>query len=287
MVKLPNVRESLDAVVAMPTGKFLGEAELIAVSDLTNLSAVDPKGVPWKAHVMKDYRVQQAAVAAGVIKKDSALPPHFALDVLKNNNPDDPEDDNYSVMGIIIPSKTHSYGIKTIGVIRPDIVYFRDGEPHIKLWFNALMDPAYHEGINRAYLTTSETPLVLDVLVNAAMKRMEAVAGSGVLVFSDDQCSLSIDELVRNHGFKVLLENVGVSSLPETRKSRLDTTTNTVTLLVRPGRAHIDGLPGGKAVEMVRNYLVDGYEAPPNGRLVRNALEQIRQQTVGGLVRYK
>lgn len=285
MVKLQNVRESLDAVVGMVDGRRLGEAELVAVSDLTNPVALDPKGVPWRAHVMKDYRVQRAAVAAGVIKKDSALPPHFALDILGSN---DPEDDNYSVMGIVVPSRTHSYGIKTVGIIRPDVVYFKDGEPHIKLWFNALMDPDYHNPMNirRAYLTMSGTPKVADFLVNAAMERMMPVAGRDVLVFSDDQCSLSVDELVRSHGFKVLLEKVEVSSLPEKRKRMLDTAANTVTLLVKPNSAYVEGMPPGKAGEMVKNYLVDGYETPENGKLVRQVLAQLKAQTTQGLVRY-
>lgn len=255
MTKLPNVRESLDAIIAMPDGRRLDEAELVAVSYLPRVKAnfdevnqrarlvemsisgidevitgsLDPKGVPWKAHVMKDWRVQQAAVAAGVIGKDSALPPHFALDLLRGN---DPEDDNYSVMGIIVPSARHKYGIKMIGIIRPDVVYFNDGEPHIKLWFNALMDPSYHRGINRAYLTATGTPLVTGVLVSAALERMRTVAGDDALVFSDDQCSLSIGELVNGHGFKVLLENVHVSSLPEKRKSRLDAAVNSVSLFL-------------------------------------------------------
>lgn len=284
MVKLQNVRESLDAVVGMLDGRRFGKAELVAVSDLTNPVAVDPKGVPWKAHVMKDYRVQQAAVAAGVLKKDSALPPHFALDILSSN---DPEDDNYSVMGIIVPSTKHKYGIKAIGIIRPDVVYFKDGEPHIKLWFNALMDPQYQRGINRAYLTRSGAPLVTDFLVNVAMERMMPVAGRDVLVFSDDQCSLSVDELVRSHGFKVLLEKVEVSSLPEKRKRLFDTAANTVTLLVKPNSAYVEGMPPDKAGEMVKNYLVDGYEAPENGKLVRQALAQLRAQTVQGLVQYR
>lgn len=284
MSKLPNARESLDAVVMMLDGRMLGEAELVAVSDLTNPSAVDPKGVPWKAHVMKDWRVQQAAVAAGVIKKESALPPHFALDLLRGN---DREDDNYTVMGLVVPSKYHSNGIKMISIIRPDVGKFNDGEPHVKLWFNALMDPQYHRGINRAYLTSNRTLLVTDFLVSAAMERMRSVAGDDVLVFSDDQCSLSIDELIMKHGFKVLLERVGVSSLPEKRKSRLDTAVNSVTLLVKPSRAYVEGLPSGKATEMVKNYLVDGYEAPENGKLVRQTLAQLRAQAVKGVVQYK
>lgn len=284
MVKLPNVRESLDAIVAMPDGRSLGEAELVAVSDLRDPTAVDPKGVPWKTHVMKDYRVQQAAVSAGVIKKDSALPPHFALDILRSN---DPEDDNYTVLGIIVPSKAHNYGIKTIGIIRPDVIHFKDGEPHIKLWFNALMDPAYHKGIDRAYLTATGTPLVTDVLVNAAMERMRPVAGDDALVFSDDQCSLSIGELVNKHGFKVLLEEVGVSSLPEKRKRLLDTAANSVTLLVKPNSAYRKGMPLGKASEMVKNYLVDGYDAPEDGQRVGQALAQLKAQTVRGMVRYR
>lgn len=319
MVKLPNFRQSLDAIVAMPDGRRLGEAELVAVSDVRTTGEmtlgelfgpgatdaefslrsvamqpsvyepIDPKGVPWKAHVMKDWRVQQAAVAAGVIKKDSALPPHFALDLLRGN---DPADDNYSVMGIIVPSARHNYGIKMIGIIRPDVVYFNDGEPHIKLWFNALMDPQYARGIyargiNRAYLTRSGAPWVTDFLVSAAMERMRPVAGDDALVFSDDQCSLSIGELVNGHGFKVLLENVQVSSLPEKRKSRLDTAVNSVTLLVKPSRAYANGMPPGKASEMVKDYLVDGYDAPKNGKLVGQALARLRAQTIQGLVQYR
>lgn len=285
MVKLPNVRESLDAVVAMPDGRAFGEAELVAVSDLTNPSAVDIKGVPWRVHVMKDWRVQEAAVAAGVIKRDSALPPHFALDLLRGN---DPEDDNYTVMGVVVPSSKHTYGIKMIGVIRPDVVYSKkDGEPHINMWFNALMDPTYlNKGINRAYLTTTGTPLVTDVLVNAAMERMRSLVGNDALVFSDNQCSIGIEELVAKHGFKVLLTNVQVSSLPEKRKRMLDAAVNTVTLLVKSNKAYVNGMPPEKADEMVRNYLVDGYDAPKNGKLVRNALAQLRAQTVQGLVRY-
>lgn len=290
MAKLPNVRESLDAVVAMPDGRTIGEAELIAVSYLPKpeeqriIYHLDPKSVPWKAHVMKDWQVQKAAVAAGVIKKDSALPPNFALDILRDN---DPEDDSYSVMGLIVPSNEHVYGIKTIGIIRPDVVRFEDGEPHIKLWFNALVDPAYNHAANMAYLTTNGRPLVVDALVSAAMERMMPVAGNDALVFSDDQCSLSIGELVNRHGFKVLLENVQVSSLPERRKSTLDTAVNTVTLLVKPNRAYFDGMPPNKASEMVKNYLVDGYEAPENGKLVRYALAQLKAQTFQGLVKYR
>ncbi|MBI3037386.1 hypothetical protein HYY73_06595 [Candidatus Woesearchaeota archaeon] len=285
MAKLQNVRESLDAIVGMVDVRNLGEAELVAVSDLTDPEAIDPKGVPWKAHVMKDYGVQKAAIAAGVIKKDSALPPHFALDLLRGN---DPKDDNYSVMGIIVPSPRHSRGIKTLGIIRPDVVYFEDGEPHIKLWFNALMHPAYHSPhLNRAYLTMSGTPIVADFLVNAAIERMMPVAGRDVVVFSDDQCTLSIGELVGSHGFKVLLEKVAVSSLPEKRKSMFDTAANTVTLLVKPNRAYVEGMPLDKAGEMVKNYLVDGYEAPENGRLVRQALAQLKSQTARGLVLYR
>src|SRR3989338_3422725 len=235
MAKLPNVRESLDAVVAFLDGRDFGEAELVAVSDLTNPSAVDPKGVPWKAHVMKDYSVQRAAVAAGVLRKDLALPPHFAFEILKGN---DPGDDNYSVMALEVQSPKRIHGIEAIGIIRPDVVYFEDGEPHVKLWFNALVDPQYNRGINRAYLTTAGTPLVADFLFDAAMQRVRPVAGDGALVFSADIDSQTVNELVGMHGFEVLLRNVKVPSLPERRKSLSDTAADTATLLVRPSQAY-------------------------------------------------
>ncbi|MBI2144263.1 hypothetical protein HYU17_03890 [Candidatus Woesearchaeota archaeon] len=290
MTKLPNIRESLDSVVAMPDGRRLGEAELFAVSGLPVLEDVtagsfDPKGVPWKVLVMKDYRVQKAAVAGGVIKKESALPPHFALDTLRDN---DPDVDNYSVMGILVPSSRHSYGIMAIGIIRPDVARFEDGEPRINLWFNALMDPAYHKGTNRAHLTAAGFPSVADVLVTAAMERMKHATGTDdVLVFSDDQCSISIGELVSRHGFKVLLEDVEVSSLPERRKRLLDAAANTVNLLVKPNSAYRDGMPIGKAQAMVKSYLVDGYDALPGGKLVRTALAQLNAQTDKDVVRYR
>ena len=129
--------------------------------------------------------------------------------------------------------------------------------------------------------------MATDILVDAAMERMGKVVGNEVLVFSDDQCSLSIDELIGQHGFKVLLEKVAVSSLPEKRKRLFDTAANTVTLLVKPNRAYVEGMPLNKASEMVKNYLVDGYETPENGKLVRQALAQLRAQTVQGLVRYR
>ena len=126
-MKLPNSVQSLDAVV-QKDGRNLGPASIVSVSNLFNpLEHSDQSDVPWRVHVLKDYRVQKAAVAAGVLNPKSALAPHWALEVLRDP---DPSNDNYTVMTLTIPSPDHIFGFNAVGIIRPDVVYFEDGEPH-------------------------------------------------------------------------------------------------------------------------------------------------------------
>lgn len=293
MPKLPNTRQSLDAIVAMPDGRSLGEAELVAVSDLTDSTAIDPKGLPWKAHVMKDYRVQQAAVAAGVIKKESALPPHFALDILRSS---DHEDDDYTVMALIVPSKGHKFGFKAIGIVRPDIVVaqgvpeaYASGSMYIKLWFPPLIDPAY-EG---AKLTIPGNPTLANFLFSAGVQRVvrpiaEYRDEKDIMVVCDNQCNPStLESLIKQHGFKILVKGVPVSSLPEKKKSGLDKKAGSVSLLVRPTKQYENNIPWPLAEAIVKEYLVSGYDAPPNGKLVEEALFELDFMNVGGKVLYR
>ncbi len=284
MVKLANSSEMLEGIIRMMDNSVVGPGKLVAVSDLTDPAGIDSKAIPWRTHVIKDYRVQRAAIAAGVLKKAAALPPHFAIDVLKDN---DPDNDFYTVMSIEIPSGKHTDSILAIAIIRPDVNYFKDGEPHIKMWFNSIIDPAYHSPstVNLAYLENrSGKKLLTDLLREKAIERFAQLTGENPLIFSDDQSTDGKGIALK--GYRFLLGNVQVSSLPERRKRFSDTPANTVNLLVKPGK-YAGGLPFDKASELVVRYLVDGYEAPENGKLVKQAIAQLRQHAVHGVVQYQ
>ena len=130
------------------------------------------------------------------------------------------------------------------------------------------------------------SPTIEQMLSQYARARVFQVAAQPVLTVSDDQTSFSREQLLEE-GYKVLLDKLDVSTLSEKRKARFDDMTNSVALLVRPTQNYANGIPLPKAAEIVENYLIEGYEAPKNGKLVREAMLQLASQASHGIVQYR
>jgi len=292
MAKLPNRRIPLEELVGtyqVIMGADQGvnvphQIELVEVSDLTDPSATDPKGVPWRAHVLKDYEVQRAALKAGTLQGGMELLPRYAIEILKDGT-----EPNYTVTTLIAPSDKHSHGFVAIGMVRPDVVGLSNGENYVKLWYTPLL----RSGLKNAFLRTDapqEYFSLSDFLMIAAYNRAKPVVSSrnfsslyngsllidDVMVFADDAISTHAE--LQKWGFKLLINDLGVPDL-KAEGDCLDFASARVNVFVKPDINHKLGLPRNLAKEMVVDYLVNGYGVPDEGRLVCDALSRIEKRT--------
>ncbi|MBI4439057.1 hypothetical protein HY640_03950 [Candidatus Woesearchaeota archaeon] len=261
MAKLPNQRVFLRVFLdELVTG---GNAELVSVSDLTEPNATDPEGVPWRKHVMKEYEVQKHAIRSGTLAPGKELLPQYAIEVLK-----DPTEENYTVMTLIFPSN-HSHRFQAVGMIRPDVVRLGDGTPYIKLWYG----PIVRESFRGTSVLRSGRNLT-DILMTEAIGRMKPTAGEDPMIFVDSDNSLHPDQYLR-YGFTPMISGLHVPDLRAEGAAK-DEPFSTVSLYVRMPKGR--KLPPSRAWEMVKDYLVKGYEAPEKGTITHLAADRLARQ---------
>ncbi|MFH1182014.1 MAG: hypothetical protein V1702_03575 [Candidatus Woesearchaeota archaeon] len=256
MAKLQNLMRTLDDVIV--GGRNFGPGTLVAVSDLTDLDARAPTGVKWLDFVAADYRwIQQRALTEKAVR----LPIKEGVEVLQ-----DPTEKAYTAMSIIIPSKKSKFGFVPVVMARPDAQYFKDGTPYVPLWFNSTAQP----GFEKAYLNNKAKSSLVDVIAEEARKLMKPLAGENPLMFSDNQNTPGTKGLLA-HGWKMLISDLSVPSL-SAEGAALDERAIGVDLLYRSD----EGLPPWEKVqELVQEYLVQGYEVPGNGELMKQAMQKV------------
>ncbi|GEM_PF-5137438 len=337
MTKLPNRRFDLEwAIRDIRTRHgFASQAVplyLVAVSDLTNPDATDPFGVPWINYVRREYSdVQRAAVKAGILKPGSELQPHYAIDILRSDKPDDA---NYTVMALAVPSEIRGDGIKVVGMIRPDVTQFgrvlylddlakmsqdeirdlnsarihefedatgkgnglaylegdnvkpHNPQMHGRLWFGPIILPGYQHATLR-----NSSDSLRDLLEKYALQRIEFVmlrngamdTQENYLVFGDDIPSVPTDS-------RVYLDHLKVPDL-KAKGAAKDVAANEVALTVGFSsfhyRDHVPASPLRLAAEHAIDYLLNGYDAPIQGNLVRQAVTALQSSTLNRIVHCK
>lgn len=254
MAKLPNFMKTLDEV--MVGDRNFGQGTLVSVTDLTDINAIAPSNIDWQDYVAADYRwIQQRA-----LDKEARLPVKETFEVLQ-----DPDEQAYTAMSIIVLNPRARFGFMPIVMARPDVQYFEDEEPYVPLWFNSTTQPGFQE----AYLKGSGKAL-MDVIADEAKNLVKPLAGENPFMFSDNQNTPGTNGLLA-HGWKMLLNDLSVPSL-SAEGAALDKKAMGVDLLYK----FDGGLPSPEKVqELIREYLVQGYDVPGNGKLMKQAMQKV------------
>lgn len=191
-------------------------------------------------------------------------------------------------MAVTVPRETPP-GYEVVAMVRPDIAV-AGGEGYVKLWFT----PIVHPDFVRATIGEGEEkprlfPLRLDTfLMYEAIARIKGlknnegkpVVSDDPLVFADDQGSMKTGHL-RNRGFRVLIDNVGVPDLAA-KGSGLYHAAHQATLLVKPNQKYSSSVPLPMAIEMARTYQHDGFGVPLTAQMVKETTQRLEQVSVLG-----
>jgi hypothetical protein len=317
MVKLRNSKRKLDDLVGR--ARKYSPVHLVMVSDLRNPNGKDRDGIPWRDYVLKEYaHVQRPAVKWGILRPGQELLPRYTIDILTDP---DPDNDNYTVMMVTVTSRDHTHGFRPVAMIRPDVTRFGrvfymndirdidtflsatgakgsvafgmpesensigylcgedlslpDAEFHGRLWFGPVVHPDFRHNF---FLNPKRRFYDLEhYLVEYAVQRINKRAPDA-LIFGDNTPFIP-------NGFKVLLRDVSVPHLAATGSNR-DVPFETVSLTVRPSPKHPNGVQLNLAAEHTIDYLVNGYEAPLDGSLVKSAVTRLQNEAVGRVVPY-
>src|SRR3989338_4163359 len=274
MRKLPNAVSDLSIYLPAIDGGLNIGAKLFSISRLgphkklggTNIEDIEDL-------LNEEFRFQQTAVNAGLIKPGAELQPEYAREVMA-----DPSVKGYTVMAVAVPEDS-SLGYKVVAMVRPDAVKFANGELVVKLWYTPIIDLDYVTA--EVYRGNGEFSLDLETfLMRAAITREKPLAGRDPLVFTDDQGGISNDRLQSEYGFQVLLDNVVVPHLAA-KGPELYRPANVSTLLVRPNQLHGSQVPLPMSKELVTRYLNEGYGVPLPAKMIKDAVQRLEEKASG------
>ncbi len=281
MNKLPNEVTNLSTFL-MPDGTPLKSAKLYKVSRFWSHKRLGDTSIDDL--LAAEFKLQETAVSAGLIKPGAELQPNYAKEILEDRT-----EKAYTVIAITVRERGTPLGYKVVGMVRPDVVA-AGGEHYVKLWFTPIVHPGYVGARARAGKKKGgPLPQTLDsflmyTAVSRAMdlenRKEESVVGNDPLVFADDQGSMKGDELRAKYGFKVLIDNVGVPDLAA-KGHELYRKVYEATLLVKPNEAHGSRIPLSMAIEMAKDYQQNGFGVPLTARIVKDATRRLEEKAAG------
>ncbi len=281
MNKLPNEVTNLSTFL-LPDGTPLRSAKLYEVSRFWPHKRLG--GTSIDDLLAAEFKLQQTAVSAGLIKPGAELQPGYAKEILK-----DETEKAYTVIAITVRGRGTPFGYKVVGMVRPDVVV-AGGEPYVKLWFTPIVHPGYVGARARAGKKKGgPLPQTLDSFLmytaisramNLEKREGESVVGNDPLVFADDQGSMKENELRAKYGFKGLIDKVGVPDLAA-KGPELYRKVHEAALLIKPNEARRLRIPLSMAVEMVRDYQHNGFGVPLTARIVKDATHRLEEKAAG------